>query len=193
MKKLTNDIEKAIDALKMDNALMEFDPSTGDERPIEFQNELNQCVYKANLLAISALEKQIAKKPKKIKLRQGTQLGCGKMINISDLAEHLTQYAEYAFAHKDREELERVLKEYFESLNNRWIPVSERLPQLPDGKSFMPLNVTILAPSGLRNTVPMTWELKRGKFTWCYLGEASDWNVIAWQPLPEPWKESVEE
>lgn len=64
MKKLTNDIEKAIDALKMDNALMEFDPSTGDERPIKSQNELNQCVYKANLLAISALEKQIPKKTK---------------------------------------------------------------------------------------------------------------------------------
>ena len=76
MKKLTNDIEKAIDALKMDNALMEFDPSTGDERPIKSQNELNQCVYIANLLAISALEKQIAKKPKKIKLRQGTQWLC---------------------------------------------------------------------------------------------------------------------
>jgi hypothetical protein len=69
-----------------------------------------------------------------------------------------------------------------------WIPVSERLPQLPDGKSFIPLNVTILAPSGLRNTVQMTWELKRGKPTWCYLGETSDWNVIAWQPLPEPYK-----
>jgi len=76
MKKLTNDIEKAIDALKMDNDLMEFDPNTGEERPIESQNELNQCVYKANLLAISALEKQIAKKPKKIKLRQGTQWLC---------------------------------------------------------------------------------------------------------------------
>ena len=63
MNKLINDIEKAIDALKMDNALMEFDPNTGEERPIEFQNELNQCAYKANLLAISALEKQIPKKP----------------------------------------------------------------------------------------------------------------------------------
>ena len=63
MNKLINDIEKAIDALKMDNALMEFDPSTGDERPIKSQNELNQCAYKANLLAISALEKQIPKKP----------------------------------------------------------------------------------------------------------------------------------
>ncbi len=61
-----NDIEKAIDALKMDNALMEFDPNTGEERPIESQNELNQYAYKANLLAISTLEKQIPKKPQEV-------------------------------------------------------------------------------------------------------------------------------
>ena len=61
-----NDIEKAIDALKLDNYLMEFDPSTGEKRPIEAQNELNQYVYKANLLAISALEKQMPKKPNKV-------------------------------------------------------------------------------------------------------------------------------
>lgn len=60
-----NDIEKAIDALKMDNALMEFDPNTGEERPIGYQNEFNQYVYKANLLAILALEKQSPKKPVK--------------------------------------------------------------------------------------------------------------------------------
>lgn len=77
---------------------------------------------------------------------------------------------------------------YEKAMQDRWIPTSERLPQLPDGKSFMPLNATILAPSGLRNTVQMTWELKRGKPTWCYLGGTSNWNVIAWQPLPEPWE-----
>ena len=55
-----NDIERAIEVLKMDNDLMEFDPNTGEEIPIESQNELNQCAYKANLIAISALEKQKA-------------------------------------------------------------------------------------------------------------------------------------
>ena len=78
---------------------------------------------------------------------------------------------------------------YEKAMQDRWISVSEGLPQLPDGKSFMPLNVTILALSGLRNTMQMTWELKRGKPTWCYLGKASNWNVIAWQSLPEPYKE----
>lgn len=60
-----SDIEKVIGALKMDNALMEFDPNTGEEKPIESQNEFNQYMYKANLLAISALEKQIAEKIEK--------------------------------------------------------------------------------------------------------------------------------
>ncbi len=51
-------IEKAIEALKMDNELMQFNPNTGEDYPIELQNEINQDIYKANLVAISALEKQ---------------------------------------------------------------------------------------------------------------------------------------
>ena len=51
-------IEQAIEVLKMDNELMQFDPNTGEYYPIELQNEDNQDVYKANLIAISALENQ---------------------------------------------------------------------------------------------------------------------------------------
>lgn len=57
-------IEKAIEVLKMDNELMQFDPNTGEDYPIELQNQDNQDLYNANLIAISALEKQISKKPK---------------------------------------------------------------------------------------------------------------------------------
>ena len=57
-----NDIEKAIEALKMENELMQFDPMTGEIEPIELQNQDNQDLYKANLIAISALEKQMPKK-----------------------------------------------------------------------------------------------------------------------------------
>ena len=53
-----NDIEKAIEALKMENELMQFDPMTGEIEPIELQNQANQDLYKANLIAIQALEKQ---------------------------------------------------------------------------------------------------------------------------------------
>lgn len=59
-----NKIEKAIEALKMENELMQFDPNTGEDCPIELQNQDNQDLYNANLIAISALEKQIPKKPR---------------------------------------------------------------------------------------------------------------------------------
>mgnify|MGYP000952278418 CR=1 FL=1 len=59
-----NGIEKAIETLKMENELMQFNPLTGEIKPIELQNQDNQDLYNANLVAISALEKQIPKKPK---------------------------------------------------------------------------------------------------------------------------------
>ena len=51
-------IEKAIEVLKMENELMQFDPNTGEDYPIELQNQDNQDLYNANLVAIAALEKQ---------------------------------------------------------------------------------------------------------------------------------------
>ena len=53
-----NDIEKAIENLKMENELMQFDPNTGEDYPIELQNQDNQDMYNANLVAIEALENQ---------------------------------------------------------------------------------------------------------------------------------------
>ena len=55
--------QEAIEALKMDNALMCFDAITGIDIPYEFLNSTNKAVYDANLIAIEALEKQIPKKP----------------------------------------------------------------------------------------------------------------------------------
>lgn len=54
-----NDIEKAIEVLQMENELMQFNPNTGENYPIELQNQDNQDLYKANLIAIQALEKQL--------------------------------------------------------------------------------------------------------------------------------------
>ena len=56
-------IEKAIEVLKMENELMQFNVLTGEIEPIELQNQDNQDLYKANLIAIKALEKQIARSP----------------------------------------------------------------------------------------------------------------------------------
>lgn len=54
-----NDTERAIETIKMENELMQFDPNTGEDYPIELQNQDNQDLYNANLVAISALEKQL--------------------------------------------------------------------------------------------------------------------------------------
>jgi len=62
-----NDIEKAIETLKMENALMQFDLLTGEDYLIELQNKDIQDLYIANLIAIKTLKKQIPKKPNIIK------------------------------------------------------------------------------------------------------------------------------
>lgn len=54
-----NEYKQVIEIFKMENELMEFDPSTGEKKPIELQNEDNQDLYKANLVAIEVLEKQL--------------------------------------------------------------------------------------------------------------------------------------
>lgn len=59
-----NEYKQVIEIFKMENELMEFNPSTGEKNPIELQNKDNQDLYKANLTAIIALEKQIPKRAK---------------------------------------------------------------------------------------------------------------------------------
>lgn len=48
-------IQEVISIFEMENALMQFDPLTGDDRPIEHQNKDNQDLYNANLFAIETL------------------------------------------------------------------------------------------------------------------------------------------
>lgn len=60
---MNNDIKKAIETIKMENELMQFDPNTGEDYPIELQNQDNQDLYNANLVVIGACEKQIARTP----------------------------------------------------------------------------------------------------------------------------------
>ena len=64
-------IEKAIEALKMDNELMQFNPNTGEDYLIELQNKDIQDLYIANLIAIKTLKKQI---PKKVKQYNGKSI-----------------------------------------------------------------------------------------------------------------------
>jgi hypothetical protein len=75
-------IEKAIEVLKMENELMQFNVLTGEIKPIELQNQDNQDLYNANLIAIQALEKQVAKKPKDITKTDFTRKEMSKVNDV---------------------------------------------------------------------------------------------------------------
>lgn len=74
--------------------------------------------------------------------------------------------------------------------DNDWIPVSEKLPEENDGKYYPMLNV-----STSYGAVKWGFYRVRDKEWYIYsemhgeLIKAEDKEVIAWQPLPEPYKE----
>jgi len=108
----------------------------------------------------------------------------------------------------DRESYRDNYKEKFEAcklaikalekqVNNGWIPVSERLPNNEECYKFdknHPSRRKFLCSIKIKNYEPITRELHFSEiFGWKY-GPA-DYNkyVIAWQELPEPYKEGENE
>lgn len=92
------------------------------------------------------------------------------------------------------EEYEKMAKELAElRKQNQWIPVSERLPE--DGKRVLATHEGGLNPNRqviehyfhngqFMNNWAMDTDVHSSTFGKCYMGD-----VIAWMPLPEPYKE----
>jgi len=87
-----------------------------------------------------------------------------------------------------------LIKKFDKENNNGWIPVSNRLPNKKECNKFddcMHSNYRkFLCTIKIADYEPITRELYYSKiFGWKY--GPSDYNkyVIAWQPLPEPYKE----
>lgn len=78
-------------------------------------------------------------------------------------------------------ETEEEQKKVIERLSADWIPVSERLP-----KASGTYQVTCMDGRIYRSTyAKFQCKLKRWELT----GARSYWKVIAWMPLPNPYKE----
>lgn len=82
--------------------------------------------------------------------------------------------------------VERIIRSYMgEVENDGWIPVSERLPEVPEGTEdddCPEFNVTIKGAdkaTTLKYAPDGTWFDDYGEV----------YKVIAWKPLPEPYKE----
>jgi len=71
---------------------------------------------------------------------------------------------------------------------NRWIPVSERLPAIIDGSLDHSELYLVTVKNDKRTYVYLAYFGSCNGFTGLFGG---DWNdyVIAWQPLPEPYKD----
>lgn len=81
-----------------------------------------------------------------------------------------------------------------EGLNNmpseqpeqQWIPCSERLPE-DDNAYFVTVHPDYIVPGGL-SVDTLHWY--DGKWWFDYYGQPAEFTdpIIAWMPLPEPWK-----
>ena len=80
------------------------------------------------------------------------------------------------------EEYSKMAKELAElRQQNRWVPVSERLPDY---------NEEVLITNGKYVTIDTRYFLENTEDGEAYTWDINGWDdVIAWKPLPEPYKE----
>ena len=81
---------------------------------------------------------------------------------------------------KDEEETESAFDDgYRQAMQDRWIPVSERLPE-KDGEYLC---------TTVYGNVTDIWIDTFYKGEWTRPADVEfDYEIIAWQPLPDPWK-----
>ena len=80
---------------------------------------------------------------------------------------------------------DKILSEEVEKPEQRWIPCSERLPE--HGGRYL-----ISALDGIQTRITVAPYLPRCK-AWTMTGRMAYWKVIAWMPLPEPYRKEVGE
>lgn len=114
---------------------------------------------------------------------------------LEKILEEILQYRKdnNLYAGKQVIEIEGIIRSHIDEVpdnNAGWIPVEEKLPEVPEGAEdvYCPeFNVTIKGASkstALKYAPDGTWFDDSGEV----------YNVMAWKPLPEPYRpEEVEE
>lgn len=88
------------------------------------------------------------------------------------------------------EKVEEIIRSHMdETPNNEWIPTSERLP---NEEEFQKAYIGVACAAGfivmIKNaTIPTMAYYLRNSQNWVD-EEGNCYNVVAWQPLPEPYK-----
>lgn len=115
------------------------------------------------------------------------------MMTLEEAIAHAKEISENQYICEECQKEHRQLADWLEELKSlreksKWIPVSERLPD-----KYMKCFVTVnkkYPPHGFTDVFVMedTYFECEGEFNWQSKFEGMDWNIVAWMPLPEPYK-----
>ena len=177
--------EQAIEILKKDKALCEFNPTTGESEPIS-----EDCRKSAEALdmAIKALEQQPSEdcvsRAEERKIAKEMYLEVSNMdLDIHTISDCISYTSS---------KCRQVLEDKLQALppvtpTQRWIPVSERLPK----PNTAVLTYISTGPSetfclAYWNDIQNYWEDWIGYKS---IEKDRGYKVLAWQPLPKPYEE----
>lgn len=122
-------------------------------------------------------------------------------MNEMTAEEAVKQIKENCYFASISEKTKQALDMAINALDQRWIPVSERLPEV-DGMYFTTVKGIDVNYIEIRNFANSLYKIDKFDFSdkkghgWYFYdsdygihGYIEETNVIAWMPLPEPYKE----
>lgn len=110
-----------------------------------------------------------------------------RLIDADALMQELEREVELADDWKTAHEIANVVK-YFPTIEpeQKWIPCTERLPEYRELVVFTTRDLRVKI--GWRDAILEDGTDDIYKFP-LDDSECKDWNIVAWRPLPEPYKE----